>query len=526
MSIARQMSLALAFVVCRLSVAAADELIVRDVNIVAIDDGSVVPHQTVMIRDGRIIGVSHESAGRFAAGARVVNGTGKYLIPGLVEGHAHVGTGKMFRDRRRQDPTHVPDVDLGPAHAFDQHILFQFLRSGVTCVFNYGSSTRDDGGLFEIRDAIASGKLIGPRLVVGKRIDGSRAALLGTMPGSGVPSSIEAPQTAEHARLAVESAKALGYDFIKAYQHLDADAYPALVRAAHDLDMRVAGHLPEIGCPTCLRREQAFQTPVDAIAHLEELSRYAMQTDLGAEDLSYLTGLVRGSGASVVTTLVANRNIVHMYAYRDRPTLDPRVERLVDSVTLWDWREPRNPYLGERFRNQPGAERFPSAYDYQRALARHLWKAGVPLIVGTDAPIPGVAYGASVVDEMIELSKIGLRPHEVLQAATRNALVFLGEGGHPGRIVPGARADLVLLDANPLEYIGNVRAISGVIASGRWLSIDSLRAAGEAAVRTYEALDRQLGLVSDRRQRRRAQTRRAARPQSQEPFSWTVPAFQ
>jgi cytosine/adenosine deaminase-related metal-dependent hydrolase len=493
----RRFWVALALCICPPAMAHADELILRDVNLVAIDDGTVVPHQSVVIRGSRIVSVSQASAEPASTGARVVIGSGKFLIPGLVEGHAHIGTAAMFRERRRRDPARVPDADLGAPYDFDQRILLQFLRFGVTSVFNYGSPTRDGGGLFEIRDAIASGRLMGPRLLIGKRIDGSRAVLLGTMPAADLPSSIEVPQTAEHARLAVLRAREQGYDFIKAYQHLNAETYPVLVRTAHELGLRVAGHLPEIGCAQCLRREQAFDTPLDAIAHLEELSRYAQQTDYAAEDLGYLTAIVRRSGASVVTTLVASRSIIHMYAYRALPPLDPQDRRLVDSVTLWSWLGPNNPYLQESFRRQPGAESFPAAYDYQRALARHLWKAGVPLVVGTDAPIPGVAYGSSVIDEMIELNKIGLRPHEVLQSATRNALRFLGEDG-AGRIGPGARADLVLLDANPLEYIGNVREIAGVVAAGRWLPIERLRADSEAAVRAHERLDRQFKITRDR----------------------------
>jgi cytosine/adenosine deaminase-related metal-dependent hydrolase len=509
MSTPKRILTAIAVAACRLASAAADEsshdaeagafaLVLRDVNIVAIDDGKIVPHQTVVIRGSNIVSVSPDGARAFAAGAVVVNGSGKFLIPGLVEGHAHLPTEKMFQDRRQKQPGRTPDVDLDQLHAFDQHILMQFLRFGVTSVFNYGNSAPDGGGLLEIRNAIASGKLLGPRLIVGKRIDGSRGVMLEEIPATRVPSSIDAPQMAEHARLAVLRAKSLGYDFIKIYQHVDAETYFAVLRTAQEQGMRVAGHLPELNCARCMRREQAFEEPLDAIAHLEELSRYGMQTDFSAEDLHYLTGLVRASGASVVSTLVASRSIVHMYAYRQLPPLDPQDVRLVDSLTLRDWLGPNNRYLSEPFRRQQGAELFPAAYDYQRALARHLWKAGVRLVVGTDAPIPGVSYGSAVIDEMIELNKIGLRPHEVLQAGTRNALLSLGQGD-AGKISAGARADLVLLEANPLDYIGNLRAISGVIAAGRWLPIERLRADSEAAVRYFRSLDRKLGIKSDRR---------------------------
>jgi cytosine/adenosine deaminase-related metal-dependent hydrolase len=327
---------------------------------------------------------------------------------------------------------------------------------------------------------------------VAKRIDGSRDVLLGQRPPSSVPSSIDAPQTPEHARLAVIRAKTDGYDFIKAYQHLDAATFRALMITAREQGIRVAGHLPEIDCRGCVSREQAFEHPLNAIAHLEELSRYALQTDLSAEDVPRLTSLVSDAGSSVVTTLTANRNIVYMYANRELPPLSPEDARHVDSVTLRDWLGPRNAYLGEPFRRQPGADKFPAAYDFQRSLARNLWKAGVPLIAGTDATMPGLNYGSSLIDEMIELNKIGLRPHEVLQAATRNALVCLAQDRQAGKIVPGARADLVLLEANPLEFIGNVRSVAGVVAAGRWLSSEELRSASEDSEAFYRSLDRRL----------------------------------
>lgn len=477
-----------------------NDLILRDVNIVDVQQGIILPHRMVTIRDGIIVDVADAQAPPALRANTVVDAAGKFLIPGLVEGHAHISTERYVREQLRTGALRFRDqgFDLGAPHAFDRRMLFGFLQAGVTTVFTYGSSLPNSGDLLELRELIAAGKIVGPRLVVGEKVDGSRKVMLKELPPAAVPSSIDAPQTAEHGRMAVMRAKARGYDFIKAYQHLDRETYLAVVHTAHEQGMQVAGHLPQLQCERCFTREQAFDTPLNAIAHVEELSRYAMETDLGAEDLSYLTALVRGSGASVVTTLVGNRNIVHAYATRELPVLPHAENRRVDSIVMHEWLSPNNNYLSERFRNQKEAPLFPAAYDYQRMLARLLWKKGVSLIAGTDAPLPGTPYGDSLIEELIELNKIGLKPHEVLQTATCNAFKFLNATQNAGSIAKGKRADMVLLTANPLEYIGNVRSIDGVVLAGQWLPIARLRDEMEESVRYYKALDTQLGLHVNR----------------------------
>lgn len=477
------------------------DLEIRDVTIVSVEDGKLLPHQTVTIRDGSIVSISNASEQRApAAEAQTVDGSGKFLIPGLADGHVHIATDRYFREEIKAGNIKLnnPRFDLGPLHSLDARIMRQFLRAGVTTVFTFGSALPNSGDLLELRDLTASGEMLGPRLIVGEMIDGSRKVMLKEVPPETVPSSIDHPQNPEDARLAVLRAKSRGYDFIKAYQHLDRVTYLSVIKTAREQGMRIAGHLPELECAACMTREEPFRTPLDAIAHLEELSRYSKETDLSADDLVYLTGLVKVSGASVVTTLVANRNIIYMYAKRELPPLAQQVTRYVDSLEMRDWQAPDQNYLTERFRNQVGATLFPALYDYQRAIARHLWKKGVPLIAGTDTPIPGLAYGDSLLDELLELNKVGLPPHEALQTATINPFKFFKEADRNGLVKEGYRANLVLLGANPLDYIGNVRRVEGVVVAGRWVPISRLEADMEQDVRYYRTLDAQLGIRVDR----------------------------
>lgn len=212
----------------------------------------------------------------------------------------------------------------------------------------------------------------------------------------------------------------------------------SIVNAAHELGYKAVGHLPELGCADCISRSEAFGTPMDGVAHLEELAKYAFPSSLSVADISALAESVQRGKLSVVTTLVTMRNIVHMYAYRTVPLPRARDLRYVDSLSLAWWLGSHNRYLTPAFRDQPEAPMFPAQYDFERVLARQGWNRGVPLVVGTDATIPGVAYGFSVPEEMIELNNVGLSPNEVLKAANADGLCIVWTQGSDGNSGQGS----------------------------------------------------------------------------------------
>ena len=447
---------------------AAAPLLIANVTVIPLDSDEVLAARDVLIRDGRIAAIEPAGSRRRRTGAlRIVEGKDRFLIPGLVDAHVHIATEGAIRASK--EPA-IAGLELGYDHAYDRQVLLSFLRAGVTAAANMGGSVQSDEDLLWLRDQIARGQLAGPRLFVGKRINGPRAEVA-PQRGDDVPASnVSAPSTAADGIAAVQAAQRRGYDFIKPYQFLNRATYAAIVDEARRLHLPSSGHLPELGCAVCADRAFAFAHPLDNIAHAEELGRYGRSTDLAPADIDALAGLVAERKIAVTPTLITLKTILHMYVRREVPAVAAPWDAWVDPLTRLDWAAPQNRYLSAAFRQQPEADTFSAGYDFSRVLVRQLWKRGVSLTVGTDAALPGLPFGVSVHQEMIELREIGLTPLQVLRAASLNALALFAADQGSGAIRVGERADLVLLDADPLADLQNIGRIAGVVAHGHWLS--------------------------------------------------------
>lgn len=448
----------------------AGRYLVRDVAVIPLDSDRTLAHRDVLIEDGRIRRIMPTAQGSRAAAATVIDGRGKYLLPGFVDAHVHLATEGAIADSK--NPM-IKGLDLGAGHDYDRHVMLSLLKAGVTGAANLGGSVGSDDDLLRLRGEIDAGRMPGPKLYVGKLINGPRAAVAVKPDGQPVPASRpEAPTTAADGIAAVQRARQRGYDFIKPYQFLNRDTYLAVIEEARRQGYITTGHLPELGCASCADRAFAFAHPLNNIAHSEELARYArIDTDLAPADIEALTQAVAASGASVTPTLVTLKTIVAMYVQREVPAVPAGWLDTVDPVTRIDWAAPANRYLSQDFRDQEGADTFSAGYDFARVLTRALYKRGVPLTVGTDAALPGLAFGVSVRQEMIELREVGLRPLDVLRAASLNAHRLFDPQAGSGAAREGERANLVLLDADPLADIQNVAKVAGVFAQGRWWSI-------------------------------------------------------
>jgi imidazolonepropionase-like amidohydrolase len=413
--------------------------------VVDVAAGRTLPDQTVLITGSRITAVGPSSDVRAPRGARTIPGNGKYLIPGLWDLHVHLW-------------------QVG------EPVLPVLVAYGITGV-------RDMGGDFQAlagwRRRIAADSLVGPDLVLsGPRLDGppAKAAidrLLLTTPAA--------------ATAAVDSLATLGVDFLKIYEGLPSDAFFAVAREARAKKLPFAGHVPRaVGALTASDSGQA------SIEHIGFIPADCLAMfDPGAIAAKVpVPPLCRGEGLDTVFRHFA----------RNGTWLDPTVVSFAGFVRAMDQNGASDsgmrfvsPDLVRGWTEQlAGFPKWPVAT--WKALLGHvellvgiMRRSEVPILTGTDLGNPDVFPGSSLHEELGLLVQSGYSPAEVLRAATMGAARYLGRADSLGTIAVGKRADLVLLDADPLAAIGNTRAIAGVALRGRWFTratLDAILAAG------------------------------------------------
>jgi hypothetical protein len=409
---------------------------------------SVLANRTVVITSGHITSVSDAAKFHSPKNARVIDGTGQYIIPGLWDMHVHSAFGDWFPGGR-------------------EIILPLFIANGVTGV-------RDMGGdvpvLMEWRKDVADGKIIGPRMVI------SGSMLDGYLPNGKLrfPSTI-AITTPASAVAAVDLLKAQGVDFIKVQSVISHDAYLAAAAEAHKQGLPIVGHVPDK-----VRLKEVVEARQKSIEHLmgifEGCSTEEDKFIKGEGDLKLLLTTQDQQRCALLIKMLAQNQTwqVPTLAWQRGGTfLDQRdlKHQPLDKYVPAYWRD----VTWRRFTDEmmPGLLRDPLAlrqeyFAHNLQMVGALHHAGVPFMAGTDAA-PGVYImpGFSLHDELANFVEAGFTPMESLQTATSNPARFLGMEARVGSVEPGKIADLVLLRANPLEDIRNTRKISIVVANGR-----------------------------------------------------------
>ncbi len=409
------------------------------VNVISMVPGQEpVPDATVIIKDGKIVSLN----GPVPEQAMVIDGRGKWLIPGLIDMHVHIPVDGHFNTNH---PTRVAAIFTNT-----QDIMTPFVANGVTTVFELISKA----GHFGQRNEILRGDVIGPRMALAAMINGGD--------GSGRIAS-----TPSDGRQSVRLAKAEGYEFIKVYSQLDTETFKAIIDEADKQGMKVVGHIP-----TAFKgkTEEAFAAPFGMVAHADEFVR---QTNEFTEaEAKRFAEMAKKSGTWVTPTLTCMVWIA-------------RQARSLDDVKSLPGLQYVHPLLQSKWltANQYNRNKTPEriAYhekvvDWNMMMVTALKDAGVPVVAGTDAGTSGVIWGYSLHDEIELLVKAGMTPREALASATRLPAAWLGIDSLTGTVEAGKYADLVLLDANPLDDINNTRKISGVFVNGRWLDKSRIEA--------------------------------------------------
>ena len=453
----------------------AADLALVHVDVVDVRAGRVLRDQTVLVADGTIQHVGPSDALRPAADS-TVDGTGAYLIPGLWDLHAHLrGDG-------------VPGV------LTEEWIMPLTLAHGVTGVRDMTSDCEDPTQgpvcLDQMRawqGEIERGARLGPRLL-----------------------ALSSPKvewgddvTEAEVRQAVRAFAERGVDLVKVYNGLAPQAFRWVADEATTRGLDVAGHVPlrmtvteasDAGLRSvehardflfdCFPGSAAFRRTAEAPAPSTETMRGMVDEHNAAQCEGVFRAMVRNG-----TWYVPTHGTRRMEAYADDPALrgDPRT-RIVPAPLLQSWTRDADRVVASDS-SAEGRAAYRAFYEAGLAATGAAHRAGVRVLVGTDAPDSFVYPGSGVHDELEELVAAGLTPAEALRAATLDGAEFLRVRDQYGSVEPGKRADLVLLGANPLDDVGHVRDVRAVVLGGRFLD----RAALDGLVGRAEAVAAALG---------------------------------
>jgi cytosine/adenosine deaminase-related metal-dependent hydrolase len=445
-------------------------LVLRHATVIDVTDGLVRSEMTIVMTNGRITTVGQTDTVRLPSDAQVVDATSTFVIPGLWDMHVHWSL---------------------------KEYLPLFIANGVTGVRVMWGVPMHHAW----RQEIEQGTLLGPHLVIASRIvDGPHPIWRDSI----------AVGNAAEAREAVRQAKQEGADFIKIYDLLPRDAFFALVDESALQGLRFAGHVPHsvsvaeasdagqhsiehltgLLMASSTHEDELRQAQEDVSAHLPEGERFPSRTRTRPLTRLMLETFSSEKASALFAHLTRNHTwqtptltVLRSNAWLDDPTFrhDPRLTYLPAEVTAqWD----ATTITRLKSLTPEDLALAKSVYQQHVALVGIMRRAGVAFLAGTDVLNPYCFPGFSLHDELGWLVEAGLTPLEAMQSATLNPARFLGKAQGLGTVEEGQRADLVLLDANPLEAISNTQRIHAVVVNGRLLdraALDALLAQAKAA---------------------------------------------
>lgn len=408
------------------------------VNVIPMDRETVLKDQTVVVRDGRIASLGPAGAVRVPEGATQVDGRDKFLIPALAEMHAHIPPGD-----------HVTDAAI-------ERTLFMYAANGIGTIRGMLGHPRHLG----FRARAARGEIFSPIIFTsGPSFNGNTAP------------------TPDAAVARVTEQKQAGYDFLKIHPGLSLETFNALASTADRVGIRFAGHVPAaVGLTRAL--EAKYLTIDHLDGYMEALagpgappSQWFGINLVERADASRIPALVKAT-REAGTWMVATETLLEQTVNdQSAEELSKRPEMIYATPQqLKDWAANKANFL------QIPSEQRRKFIALRRQLIKALFDGGVPFLLGSDAPQIWNIPGFSVHRELELMVASGLTPFQALQSGTVNVATFFGRAGEAGTIAAGRRADLVLVDGNPLADITSTSRIAGVMLQGRWMDQPTLRA--------------------------------------------------
>jgi imidazolonepropionase-like amidohydrolase len=403
------------------------------VAVVPMDRERILDGWTVLVADRRIRELGPASAVAIPKHATVIDGRGKYLMPGLADMHAHT---------------------------WEEEDFPLLLANGVTTIRNmFGGRTH-----VQWKERIAAGELASPTIyTAGPIIDGNPPI----WPGAVVENAAQAQRT-------VAEQHAAGYDFLKVYVRLSREAYEAVIQEGKARGMFVAGHVPDsVGLSAALR------SGIKSIEHLSGYEMLARKEGGPGEEASWarldesqfadIAQQTAKSGTWNCPTLVLFQHRVASAESEYLRKLLARPEmRYVSPEIVRSW-YPENNYLKHSTPARAASSREKGDV-VRKKLVKALHDAGARLLLGTDYGNPFVVPGFSLQLELRNFVDAGLSPFEAIRAGTASAAEFMNAASEWGTVAAGRRADLILLEGNPLEDVSNISNPAGVMVRGTWYS--------------------------------------------------------
>lgn len=417
------------------------------VTVIPMNKEGSVQDCTVVVRDRHILAIGPAGNTPIPPQAQLIDGRGKYLIPGLIDMRVHI---------------------------YSPGEMLLYIANGITTVRNLNSHPQH----LLWRDGINAQKMFGPTILT-------------------AGPSIDIVETAAQGKRVVMEQSRAGYDAVETGANASAEGFHAMATTARALGVLLFGPVnANVGLKGTVHAPQFFS--VERAGQFAALL-FKENPDTPEASISEAAAEIQNAKLWFTPSLVSSANAIQEVEDLPRLLRQPEIRYLAPWAQQ-EWSSPHNSWP-----RSPGGEQAvvsPGNLSFEKKIVSVMHREEVPMILGTDAMEVGTVPGFSVKQELANLVDAGLSPFEALQTATRNAsdwFVHPEGGGVFGTITLGERADLVLLDADPLADIGNVSKIQGVMLQGRWLPKAELQRMLEALPVAYRAEEKFLTSIAQNR---------------------------
>lgn len=413
-----------------------------DVNIVDADENRIIPHQNVMVKNGKITAIGGLEELKFESGVNVIDAKDKFLMPGLAEMHAH-----------------IPGIDNGISLV--EETLFLYLANGVTTIRGMLGQEYH----LELREKVNSGEILGPRIFTsGPSLNGNSVKSL------------------EEAERKVRAQKTAGYDFLKLHPGLTRANFDQIVKTANEVGIPYSGHVSvDVGIRRAIESRYASIDHVDG--YLEGLVPASAGVEAGENgffgvnfttlaDQNKIEELAKATKAAGVW-VVPTQRLLERWVGMVNPNEIIKEEGMefMSKNTLGQWVTSKKNFDRLYQLDETTVSLF---IEIRRNIIKALHEEEVGLLLGSDSPQVFNVPGFSIHHELQAMQDAGLTASQVLVLGTSNPARFFGMEKVFGTIQIGAEADLVLLDDNPLEDLGHIKNNEGVMVRGKWLSREDI----------------------------------------------------